>query len=278
MTLKELQSQVSYLGFETEITDTEAFTLAANRALRQIFLDYPSPVTARIQTPKPRLLTAYKTLRHRGGEREIIPLAGRALTFRVSGTGRYRITDGDEVYETPFSGKGILVRTLLDKGGELELLGDYDYTVYGLATYSAPLGNDRGDIPEYKEYREYELGLYLRDFSSAATAPKDPEGRHIRGARIEGDTLFIPFDYDGEAVFTYRRTPTPVEYGYANSVIDIPEQISHTLPLLTASFLWLDDDDQKAVHYLTLYREAMATARRYTSAASDSSYLTNGWA
>ena len=139
MTLKELQSQVSYLGFETELTDTEAFILAAERALRQIYLDHPSVATAVIPTPMPRLITAFDRILHRAGEEEVIPLSGRALTFRVSGVGKYCIREGNQSYEVPFSGRSVTVRRTLREGAELILRGEYDFTVYdiGLKPHTA---------------------------------------------------------------------------------------------------------------------------------------------
>ena len=278
MTLKELRSQVSYLGFETELTDTEAFILAAERALRQIYLDHPSVATAVIPTPMPRIITVYDRILHRATEEEIIPLSGRALTFRASGVGKYCIREGNESYEVPFSGRSVTVRRALREGAELILRGEYDFTVYGLATYASALGGDREDIPEYGRARAYDLSLYIKDFGSAHTAPRDGRGRHIQGASIDGSTLLIPFLYDGEVTVSYRRIPSVISRDAEDGPLDIPEQISHLLPLLTASYLWLDEDDEKAIHYLTLYRDQMATARRYIAAVTDSSYDTNGWA
>ena len=278
MTLKELRDQVSYLGFDAAVYDGMALRCAADRALRHIFLDSPSFRTARIPTPAPKPVTLFKSFKHEGGRTERITLRGGAVTFRLSGEGRYRITDGHEVHEKSFSGKSITVKMPLKSGGHLELFGKYDFTVYGLATYRAPLGAGNEGIPEYRSEREYSLRSLIGDFSSAETPPRDVNGDVIHGAAIETDRLTVPFDYDGEVIFTYRRTPSPVADLSEDAEIDCPAQLVHALPLITASYVLLDEDEEKAAHYLSLYKDSVSTVRRSVRSRSDATYATNGWA
>ena len=278
MTLKELREQVSYLGFDATVYDWVALRCAAERALRHIFLDYPSFRTAHIPTPAPEPVTLFKSFRHKGGGTERITLRGAALTFRLSGEGKYRVTDGHEVYEKSFSGKSITVKMPLKSGGHLELFGNYDFTVYGLATYRAPLCAGNEGIPEYRSEREYSIKSLIYDFSGAETPPRDANGAIIHGAAIESDRLTVPFDYDGEVVFTYRRAPNSVMTQSEEAEIDCPEGLVHALPLITASYVLLDEDEEKAAHYLSLYKDSVSTVRRSARSRSDATYATNGWA
>jgi hypothetical protein len=50
------------------------------------------------------------------------------------------------------------------------------------------------------------------------------------------------------------------------------------LPLLTAAFMWLDDDAGKAQYYMSLYRDLVANTKRYSSNKIDTVYRVNGWA
>jgi hypothetical protein len=60
--------------------------------------------------------------------------------------------------------------------------------------------------------------------------------------------------------------------------IDMPRELEHVLPLLVASFLWLDDDEAKAQYYLAIYRDLMNTVRRYGNRCINTAYYGNGWA
>ena len=42
------------------------------------------------------------------------------------------------------------------------------------------------------------------------------------------------------------------------TVIDLDEELSTLLPLLVASYIWLDDDADRAEYYMTLYRARAA--------------------
>ena len=50
------------------------------------------------------------------------------------------------------------------------------------------------------------------------------------------------------------------------------------LPLLTASFMWLDDDAAKAQYYMSLYRDMVTNVKRFQTSKIDAEYRVNGWA
>ena len=60
--------------------------------------------------------------------------------------------------------------------------------------------------------------------------------------------------------------------------IDVPEELAELLPLAVASFVWLDDDPEKAQYYMSLYKDGIGTLRRFHPRELGSSYVTNGWA
>ena len=58
----------------------------------------------------------------------------------------------------------------------------------------------------------------------------------------------------------------------------MPEETRELLPLLVASYLWLDDDPEKAEYYRALYADGINILRRNVFRRLDNVYKTNGWA
>ena len=88
----------------------------------------------------------------------------------------------------------------------------------------------------------------------------------------------MPSEYREELFLTYYRSPSKITGDDGNAVIDISDECAPMLPLLTASFLWLDDDAAKAQYYMSLYRDLVANVRRYSTNKIDTAYRANGWA
>ena len=63
------------------------------------------------------------------------------------------------------------------------------------------------------------------------------------------------------------------------SALDIPSELEHLVALVTASYVWLDDDPEKAQYYMSLYREGMSALKIYTRRAVDTAFTdATGWA
>ena len=85
---------------------------------------------------------------------------------------------------------------------------------------------------------------------------------HLQVSRLARDnTLFIPSDYEGEIHLTYRRVPSAILADAPNATIDLSPALAHLLPLLTAAYLWLDDDAGKAQFYMQMYMEGIRDIR-----------------
>ena len=64
-----------------------------------------------------------------------------------------------------------------------------------------------------------------------------------------------------------------------DSEVDIPREIEHLVPLLTAAYVWLDDDEEKASYYMAIYRENLASLKLYSTSCKNNSYVDlTGWA
>ena len=110
-------------------------------------------------------------------------------------------------------------------------------------------------------------------------APEDDSGRPIAGARVDADGIRLPKDYSGEAYIPYKPIPLPLTLDGMSESIDIPPYAAHLLPILTAAYVLLDDDEDKAAFYLNVYREESARIRRTLPREYDSRYTdVTGWA
>lgn len=82
----------------------------------------------------------------------------------------------------------------------------------------------------------------------------------------------------GELEIRYLRRPKKLSPNTKEEEIDLPQDAVHLLPLLIASYLWVDDRAELASYYMGLYRTELAEARRTRYAHAGGGYqVTNGW-
>ncbi len=71
--------------------------------------------------------------------------------------------------------------------------------------------------------------------------------------------LYLSRAFEGEVRLCCRMTPIiPDEDWEPDTVLSLDEELCQLLPLLTAHYLLMDDDAEKADRYLSLYREQYA--------------------
>lgn len=118
-------------------------------------------------------------------------------------------------------------------------------------------GDDEG-------YNYYDFSSVVKDFLKFDNHPIriDDGDKYTSFGNydIEGfHTLVVPGNVQGTFRVLYRAKPTP--YGPGMDDVEIPlEPITHDdlLPLLTAYFVWLDDDVTKASQYYNLYETELS--------------------
>ena len=127
--------------------------------------------------------------------------------------------------------------------------------------------------------KTFDLRERFDDVMIITGAPSDKSGRIIRGAFSDGYTVTLPDSFTGEAYIRYKPMPRCIDVDGADEKIEIPAFAEHLLPLLTASFVFLDDDPEKADYYLTLYRHEVLKLTKATAASIDNTYTdVTGWA
>ena len=278
MTLNELKNDVARLGFESYVEDEECFIASANRALSLIYVDRPVSKVARINLRGPRVGAVHEFIEHLSGDVITIPISGKSLSFRSYGKGTCVIKDSSGSSTIPLIQNGQLTRQFIYGEGTITFSGDYYFTVSSLAVYLDLLSDKAVDIPEYGPYLELSPDDYCGGFRSFVGYPTDSNGKKIDEIKLMDGRILAPFDYRGELYLTYYRTPTPINSTDTVSAIDVSDECAPLLPLLTASFLWLDDDAAKAQYYMSLYRDLVANVKRYSNNKIDTAYSTEGWA
>ena len=280
MTYTQLTAEVAALGFESEIENRPALLFCANRALRSIAALSPSfrriTLFQRVILPT----THIEEITYVPQEEIHVPLHGIAFSFKFSGAGTVTLKERHRV--TPFSlntSYTEMRRFLPELEGELILTGDTSFKLMDLCCYDHTCGPMEKDIPVLHPFRAYELSELADDFFGFSTLPTDENEKVIAGSHFRDDTLFIPSDYEGEIHLTYRRVPRAILADAPNAGIDVAPSLAHLLPLLTASYLWLDDDAGKAQFYMQMYMEGIRDVRITRPVSADAELKdTHHWA
>ena len=278
MTLNELKNDVASLGFESFIEDENCFLLSANRALSLIYADRPVSKTVAIQFRGPRASFAREFIEHKASEVITFTVSGKALSFRSTGVGSCVIRDSTGSNSIPLSVDGQSVKQFLHGEATVTFSGDYYFTVSNLAAFEDVLSNRAPDIPEYTPYNELNPSDYCDDFRAFCSLPTDKDGNQISALELVDGRIRAPYNFRGEIYLKYYRTPREITKELSDAEIDVSNECKPMLPLLTASFLWLDDDAAKAQYYMSLYRDLVANAKRYSTNKIDTVYRVNGWA
>ena len=152
------------------------------------------------------------------------------------------------------------------------------FDVYNAVTYSEILSSDVADIPDGNGLTEIDVRERIRDFGGFASLVTDSSGAPIRSAILSDGKITLPSDYSGEINLTYRRLPRLPTLTEPDAQIDVPREYEPLLPLLTAFYVLLDDEDEKAEIYKKAYTEALGCIKGAKYSASGLGYKdVNGW-
>ena len=111
------------------------------------------------------------------------------------------------------------------------------------------------------------------------SAPKHPSGTIIKGAYSNGYNITLPESFSGELFVLYKPMPKELTLDSGEDEIELPAYAEHLVALLTASFVLLDDEPEKADYYMSLYRSEASKLRLMYSLSQDNTYSdVTGWA
>ena len=262
MTYKDLYAEVAALGFESEIEDQTALLYSANRALKSIAALAPSYGTLTLIQRVIPPVSHIPEVKYEPGEEVIIPLRGATFSLKFSGAGTVTLKERMRVtpyfFDSPYTE---LRRMLPNHEGELILSGRTSFTLKDIACYAYMNGTGESDIPIVAPFRDYDMRAHTDDFFGFTSLPTDERGDKIEGAYFRDDMLFVPSGYEGEIHLIYRRLPRAISADTPSLRIDLAPSVSHLLPLLTAAYLWLDDDSAKAQFYMQMYLDGVRSIR-----------------
>ena len=288
MTVSELYDHVSRLGFEDSLEDDKKFYNAANRALLQVGAIRPATGIYDVNhTPIQNILNDSAEPILRSETLCFEGIGAKAFYFEADGEGAYYIDamDGGVWKEGAMGGAdlssavgrfrpyyGVIKLDGQFHSGAVRIRfeGDFTYTVRNVALYKDVYSNSDDDVPAFSDFVPYDMRALVHDFVSFASPPVQCNEGRVQlhnGYEIEGDSvILLPRESSGTYRVKYNRRRTAIEYKVNPSedttVLDLDEELCSALPLLVASYVWLEDEEQKASYYMNLYRERVIEIQR----------------
>ena len=286
MTIEGLYSSVAQLGFETTLESDERFFFAVNRAILQV--NRIKPVTSIYKLnhfPLDNLIeeNTFEPLCKDKEALIFIADSPKSYYFECNGNGQLIIEKSNTVGETwetigsvelsSPDGRFIEYKGLIRDGGKvvngnvrLRFVGDYLYYVQNVAMYENLISAEEKHIPPCAKYVTYDIASLTSDFMSLVCPPiaDAKRGRAFvlnQDYFIEGEgKILIPASVKGVFDICYQRKPREVtsEGMETGETIDLNDELCALLPNLVASYIWVDDEPDKAQYYLSLYREQVA--------------------
>lgn len=304
MTVSQLYNSVSQLGFEDSLEDDDRFIFATNRALLQV--NAIRPVTgAYVINHKPmenKINGATFDPIEKTDELFFFAENVKAYYFEADGYGtlyieKYEATADSWVkigmVELAGAREFTAYRGFIKQDGSfvnasvrLHFVGAYLYSVRCVAMYEYLYSASEADIPAYTPFTRYDIKVLAPDFLTLASPPiveVDGIAYLNQGYNVEnGRIILLPHDMKGLFKVIYNRKPKSIENtGEASedsTIIDLDEDLCALLPVLVASYVWMDDEPEKAQYYLMLYRERAADIeRRICNATPVPIKSSNGW-
>ena len=289
MKVSELYEQVSRLGFEDSLDDGKSFYHSANRALMQVGAIRPAVGACVINhNPLPNLL-GDNFLTVEGTDKLIYEIENaKAYYFEVDGSGTYVVEgykegkDGKEGEWGSIGGENFTsvgkftpCRGLLRNGEEtphrarIVFTSEFRYRVRNLAFYDTVYSGNPNDVPAFEPYTFYDISALAKDFISFSSPPVHVDSGYDKMSieyTIEGANVILPNSFSGVVRVLYNRRRKDIEYRTDptkdNTVLDLDEELASLMPLLVASYVWLEDEEGKAAYYMNLYRERVADIER----------------
>lgn len=110
----------------------------------------------------------------------------------------------------------------------------------------------------------YDMTKIVDNFMAFDGLPTKDDGEILCVLRT-GTFLTVPSDVTCDILVPYRRLPALPEKGEPAAALDVPPGTEHLFSLLVSSYVWLDEDEEKAQYYGKRYEEGMARHRTMPS-------------
>ena len=138
-----------------------------------------------------------------------------------------------------------------------------------------------------KAHETHDVALYTDDFlgfPASFIQRNEDQGGRLRPLlltegidfSVRGSALCFLRD-TGPVTVHYLRRPKELSRDSLEEALDVHPMAESLLPLLCASYLWLDDRGELATQYLTLYHRECEELKRSLYRHGSVSISTNGW-
>lgn len=94
------------------------------------------------------------------------------------------------------------------------------------------------------------------DFEETPILVSDGKFKKFNDYELKGETIHINAEIEGRIRVYYKKAHTPFEIGSLDTQeVELPLKAHILLPLLTAYYVWLEDEKPKAVDYYNQYEK-----------------------
>ncbi len=258
MNLGYIKSEIYNLGFSDEQDTTpQIVNQAINRALSTI-TSTVRPITSKYvisQYPIKNQLTNSAKLKHYNGLPITYTATGVSYYFECDGTGTATITsDTGENVVNMVSNKELKSYKGFCKGNTtITFSGDFSYNIKNVAIYNEKTSDNIEDIPPFSNSVFYDFKKIAKEKGDVflSFADKYKENGSFKPLSnfdiIDRHILRLPTDDTTEYTIYYNKQYTPItEDTPLDTEMELDEDLHVLIPLLSAFYVWQDDEERKA--------------------------------
>lgn len=266
MTVLEVKEAVLGYGYSRDLAGSDGlFYTALNLALQEVNRIRPAMGTVTIVHEPVKAIASWAEVSLNTRENPLSYTAvARSVVFEVSGHGGVTVTgatiDNSTVKSWNAGSGWMRFCAIADSVREISLQFDSQnyFHVRNVSFYDIP-ATITGDIVEYD--------LATDDFGMA-TLPimRDGEEVYLSDARallLDGRYLRLPRSERGTYEVRYEKRPQRFKDEDSDGEeIRLDADLAELVPLLVASYVWKDDEPEKATAYYSLYKTAASGIRK----------------
>ena len=148
-----------------------------------------------------------------------------------------------------------------------------------MATFPRTFGSDVESIPNADGRVDISVASAVGDFLCFTGLPTDKDGAPITPIRMADGVITLPDSFIGEFFVSYLRMPRRISEKLPDEAIDVGADAEHLLPLLCASYIYLECDGARAEYYAQLYEKELRAVLKAASRSYATDYVdVLGWA
>lgn len=283
MTVDNVKTAVIAYGFNPDLDDNDQlFIEALNASIQEIQALRPTTGTIEIVNEPCKPIYSVKDVTEIVEGMSFTAMA-RSAVFEVDGSGQVTVTakeatvtiDGANTSAAAWDAKNGWKRIEVCASAYAEITIAFSgvFHMRNMEFYEYPVP-PTAHI-KCGDYIDYDLADLAPDFGAISYILRDGFAYNGGSAYriLNNDILRLPTEDRGTFEVVYTKKIPRIERG--NTQIPLRHDVLAILPILVASFVWLDDSPEKAQYYRALFERRIATVptERYVTNIRD----TKGW-